>query len=85
MNQDHPEDNIEEDLYEEEGREELTEDDEITPEEEGFMKGYDEGQKMSRCGKCGKAIVSDFVEKEINGEVYRFCSDSHAAAYKTRG
>lgn len=31
-----------EDIYSEENREELLEDDEISPEEEGFMKGYEE-------------------------------------------
>ncbi|MBI2574458.1 hypothetical protein HYV82_01080 [Candidatus Woesearchaeota archaeon] len=73
----------EEDIYEEEEREKLEEEeDEITPGEEGFMKGYEEGSKMSRCAKCGKAIVEDFVEKEIKGEVYRFCSNHCAESYK---
>ena len=30
------------DIYNSTSREELTESDELTPEEEGFMKGYDE-------------------------------------------
>ncbi len=36
------EEELEETIYEEEGREDLVEDDEMTPEEEGFMKGYEE-------------------------------------------
>lgn len=32
----------EDSVYDEEGREELVEDGEISPEEAGFMKGYDE-------------------------------------------
>ena len=31
-------------IYEEEGREELMDDSEITPEEEAFMKGYDDAE-----------------------------------------
>tara|TARA_Y100000310_G_scaffold308437_1_gene351553 strand:- start:212 stop:355 length:144 start_codon:yes stop_codon:yes gene_type:complete len=38
----HNEDNLEEDVYSEEGRESAVEDDEISAEEDGFMKGYDE-------------------------------------------
>ncbi|MBI2142162.1 hypothetical protein HYU15_01580 [Candidatus Woesearchaeota archaeon] len=75
----------EEDIYEEEEREKLEEEeDEITPGEEGFMKGYEEGRKMASCAKCGTAIVEDFVEKEIEGEVYRFCSNHCAESYKKR-
>ena len=36
------ENNLEEDVYNEEGRESAVEDDEISAEEDGFMKGYDE-------------------------------------------
>jgi len=36
------EDKENEDVYNKNFREELEEDDEITPEESGFMKGYDE-------------------------------------------
>ena len=75
----------EEDIYEEEDREKLEEEeDEITPGEEGFMKGYEEGRKMASCAKCGKAIVEDFVEKEINNEIYRFCSNACANSFRTR-
>ena len=65
-----------EDIYNEEGREEQTENAEITPEEEGFMEGYDEGDKSSNCPTCGKVIVEkeEVVEREIDGEHYMFCS-----------
>jgi len=33
---------LEENIYEEDSREHLLEDSEISPEEEGFMKGYEE-------------------------------------------
>ncbi|MGM5482127.1 MAG: hypothetical protein ACQESF_01570 [Nanobdellota archaeon] len=38
----HSEDTEERDVYKDEYRDHLTEDDEISPEEEGFMKGYEE-------------------------------------------
>jgi len=44
-----PEDNEEieekETIYDEEGREEMMDDDELSPEEEGFMKGYEEADE----------------------------------------
>ena len=66
----------------EEGREELEEDDEISPDEEGFMKGYEEGVKMAKCAKCGKVLGQKFMEKEIKNEIYRFCSDKCAERFK---
>jgi hypothetical protein len=36
------ENNLEEDVYNKEGRKSAVEDDEISAEEDGFMKGYDE-------------------------------------------
>lgn len=37
-----------ESVYDEEGREELVEDGEISPEEAGFMKGYDEADEEKK-------------------------------------
>lgn len=75
----------EEDIYDEEERDKLEEEeDEISPAEEGFMKGYEEGRKMASCAKCGTAIIEDFVEKEIKGEVYRFCSNKCADSFKEK-
>ena len=42
MSDEFPDETQEEDVYSEEGREELTDDAEITPEEEAFMQGYDQ-------------------------------------------
>ncbi len=55
-----PEDNEEieekETIYDEEGREEMMDDDELSPEEEGFMKGYEEAdeEKEEKEEKEGK-------------------------------
>ena len=38
----------EETVYNEEGREELVESGEISPEEEGFMKGYEDADKEKK-------------------------------------
>jgi hypothetical protein len=38
----------EETVYDEEGREELVESGEISPEEEGFMKGYEEADEEKK-------------------------------------
>lgn len=72
-------------IYSEEGREELIEEeDEITDLDEGFMKGYDEGEKAAVCANCGHALGDKFVEEEFNGEVYRFCSDECASEFEER-
>ncbi len=72
----------EEDIYDEEERDELEESDEISPDEEGFMKGYSEGRKMSVCPKCGRILSETFVEKELKGEIYRFCSETCSESFK---
>jgi hypothetical protein len=38
----------EENVYSEETREDLVEDDEISPEEEGFMQGYDKADETEK-------------------------------------
>tara|TARA_Y100000031_G_C8073033_1_gene315983 strand:+ start:240 stop:542 length:303 start_codon:yes stop_codon:yes gene_type:complete len=64
------------DVYSDEGLENLQEDDEISPEEEGFMEGEQHGDHNAKCAKCGKIFdeTDKVYEREINGEVYRFCS-----------
>lgn len=70
------------DIYSEEGREELVEDDEIEPWEGGFMQGAEGGGQGAKCRKCGKMLGDkNFVEKEIDGDVLRFCSEDCANKY----
>lgn len=73
-----------EDVYDEEGREELEDEDEISPDEEGFMKGYEEDGKMAMCANCRKMFIEDFIEKEIDGEIYRFCSEKCTEKFKKK-
>lgn len=72
------------DVYDEETRNQLEEDAEITPQEEGFMEGYDEGAKSSNCPKCRTVIVEkeNVVEREIDGEHYMFCSEKCAESFR---
>tara|TARA_Y100000310_G_scaffold343159_1_gene449546 strand:+ start:59958 stop:60233 length:276 start_codon:yes stop_codon:yes gene_type:complete len=72
------------DLYSEKGREELAEDDEIDEIEEGFMQGYEGGDRLAKCAICKKILADDFVEEEFEEEIYRFCTDEHAEAYKRK-
>ena len=79
----YPEDEHNDGIYSEEGREALMdEEDEITDVDEGFMKGYEEEEKLSGCGKCGKVLESEVVEREFGGELVRFCSSECADEYE---
>jgi hypothetical protein len=74
--------NKDEDIYTEEGREAAEDDDAITNVDEGFMEGYESGEKAAKCAKCNKVLEDDLVEKEIDGEDYRFCSEQCAETFK---
>lgn len=53
-----------ESIYNEESREDLTENDEISPEEEAFMAGYDEEDEKKESDKKGdKAYEEAFDSK----------------------
>ena len=74
----------EQNIYHEESREALTESDEIDEVEEGFMKGYDEDKNPAECATCKTILEDVFVEEEINGETYRFCSEECAKKFKEK-
>ncbi len=68
-----------EDEYDEEPTpEDLVEDGEITPEEAGFMQGYEQDDKSASCAYCKKIILEpdEAIKREIDGETYLFCSES---------
>lgn len=79
-----PEPEDEDGIYEENERDELEEEDEITPTEEAFMEGYEEEEKVAECAKCGKTLleVEKVVEREFKGKHYRFCSEKCGRSYK---
>jgi len=67
------------------GREELMENDEISPEEEAFSEGAEDNGELGVCAHCGKPLSQnkeEVVEKEIDGEKVWFCCDECAAKGK---
>jgi len=72
----------EEDIYTEEGREVAEDEEVITDAEEGFMEGYEEDERAAKCAKCRKVLDEDFIEEEIDGDEYRFCSERCAETFK---
>ncbi len=57
--------------------------DKITELEEGFIEGYESAKDPSKCALCGKILRDEnFIEEEIKGEYYRFCSPEHAEEFK---
>ncbi len=45
------------------------------PWEEGFRLGEEGGGSGAKCRTCGKILLRKLVEKEIDDEIMRFCSD----------
>lgn len=72
------------DIYEDEGSEKLEEEDIIDPDEEGFMKGAAGDGEDAKCRECGDILVEDHIEKEIDGEIMRFCSEGCLEKYEKR-
>ncbi len=72
------------DVYSDGSRSEMVEDDEMSPEEEGFMEGFEKDSKKVRCAYCKKIIIDpdDAIEKEQEGEVFLFCSEECYQAFK---
>ena len=66
-----------EEMHSKEGREQLVDDDEISPWEAAFMEGAEEDGTGAKCRKCGKILLREkiVVEKVIDNELYRFCSE----------
>ncbi len=67
------------DVYTEEGREELLEEDEVDTWEEGFARGED-NPELAHCAQCGKVLGQSqkLVEREIGHTTFLFCSDACA-------
>lgn len=55
----------------------ILEQDGLESTEEGFMKGYSDEDVVEECAECGSAIDEEGkVAKELDGDMYRFCSKS---------
>lgn len=73
----------EEDVYTEEGREQLVEDDELEPWEAGYAEGA-KGDETLLCDNCRKILGRNPIEKRINGEMHWFCSDKCLKEFEAR-
>jgi hypothetical protein len=71
-------------VYNDKAREELSEADEIDSDEAGFMKGYESEADAAFCDTCKKILTRDHIEKEINTEVYTFCSEECAEDFEKK-
>ncbi len=69
-------DEKDQDIYSEEGREELEEEDEIDE--------LEEGARMAECANCGKVLTEEVIEEEIDDETYRFCSERCASKFNKK-
>ncbi len=70
-----------EDVYSEEGREELVEDDEIDAWEEGFSEGAAGKGGLALCACCEKVLNQSkkkLIERMIDGKLFLFCSQECA-------
>ena len=69
-------------VYSEEGREELMEEDGINTAEEGFAQGAENAGELGVCATCKKILGDDkeqIIERELNNEKVFFCSDECAS------
>ena len=69
------------DVYTEEGREVLREESAIEDWEEGWVEGAEEKGELGVCARCGKPLSQkdeEIVEREIDHEIYFFCSNECA-------
>lgn len=72
-----------ESVYSEEARDEMLAGDGISSEEEGFMQGY-ENPDTAKCAFCHKPLLDpdNVVERIIDGQVHRFCSEECADEFE---
>ncbi|MBI2140032.1 hypothetical protein HYU14_03850 [Candidatus Woesearchaeota archaeon] len=76
---------FDESVESEEGRESALEDDEISPEEEGFLEGAEGDGQGAKCRTCGKVLIGDdFIERKVDGELFRFCCEECSESYHGR-
>ena len=58
------------------------EDGEISSEEEGFIKGFEDEEEAEECAECGSAMHEEIVTKIIDGEAVKFCGNACATDYE---
>ncbi len=79
------EEELNQDIYEDETREDLEENDEIQPWEEGFMEGAAKAGQLGKDALDGKPLKARGVtEVKINNQLYRFNSETNAKKFKEK-
>ena len=74
--------NRSEDVYSDEGREDLVENGEISAIEQGFMEGAEMDGQQAKCASCGHLLTpGNTIEKQIEGDTKWFCSDHCAEKF----
>ena len=75
-----------EDVYTEEGRKKLEEDDEIAPWEEGVMEGAAGIGQLGKDALTGKPLMDtdEVIEMELDGQLYRFVSEKNAIKFREK-
>ena len=75
-----------ENLDTEVGREKQVEDDEINPEEAGFMQGESGAGQLGKDALTGEPLmdIEDVVETEIDGQMYRFVNQENAEEFRKK-
>jgi|SRR3989338_9754207 len=74
------------DIYTEEGRDLLEEDDEIEPWEEGFAQGASGEGRLGKDALTGEPLMGadNIIEAEIDGQLYRFVSEKNAISFQKK-
>ncbi|MBW2967730.1 hypothetical protein KY362_04535 [Candidatus Woesearchaeota archaeon] len=77
---------MDEDVYDDVGRDKLMEDDEIDDWEEGFMEGAEDDGEQGKCANCGAALMDaeNTYETKLDGKTYWFCSSHCLEKYKEK-
>lgn len=74
-----------EDVYSEEGRELLEEDDEIETWEQGFIEGEEEGGQLGKDALTGAPLMGDkVIQVKIKGRLYRFANEKNAKKFREK-
>lgn len=62
----------------------VTDEEELSSPEEGFMQGYMDDGEVGECAECGVALTEEkrTVTKSFEEEAYFFCSESCASDFK---
>lgn len=74
-----------EDVYSQEGRELLEEDDELETWEQGFIEGEEEGGQLGKDALTGVPLIGDkVIQVKFKGRIYRFANEKNAKKFREK-